>query len=53
MLKKNFLTTIIGLVAAAAQLHQGGLGWGNALIAAALAALGLAAKDFNVTGGSK
>jgi len=49
---KNWQTTILGIVMAAAQLHQGGLTWGNAAIAALMAAFGLVAKDHNVTGGS-
>jgi len=49
---KNWQTTLLGCLAAAAQLHQGGLTWGNAIASALLAALGFAAKDRNVTGGS-
>ena len=49
-LLKNWQTSLIGIVMAAIQLHQGGMGWGNALIAALMAALGLAAKDGNRTG---
>lgn len=41
----NWQTTLIGVVMGAIQLHQGGMNWGNALQAALLAALGLAAKD--------
>ena len=47
---KNWQTSILGLVMAAIQLHQGGMGWGNAAVAALMAALGLAAKDGNKTG---
>lgn len=41
----NWQTTLIGVVMGAIQLHNGGLTWANALQAALLAALGLAAKD--------
>ncbi len=47
---RNWQTSLIGIVMAAMQLHQGGMGWGNALIAAAMAALGFAAKDSNKAG---
>jgi hypothetical protein len=49
---KNWQTSLIGIVMAAVQLHQGGMTWGNAIIAGLMAALGFAAKDHNVTGGS-
>jgi len=49
----NWHTTIIGVLAGALQLHQGGMTWGNAFQAALLAALGLVAKDRQVTGGTK
>ena len=47
---KNWNTSILGLVMAAVQLHQGGMTWGSAALAALMAALGLAAKDGNKTG---
>ena len=47
---KNWQTSLIGCVMAAIQLHQGGMNWGNAAVAAFMAALGLAAKDGNKTG---
>ena len=47
---RNWQTSLIGAVMAAIQLHQGGMSWGNAAIAALMAALGLAAKDGNKTG---
>ena len=47
---KNWQTSILGLVMAAVQLHQGGMTWGSAALAALMAALGLAAKDGNKTG---
>ena len=47
---KNWQTSILGLVMAAVQLHQGGMTWGSAVLAALMAALGLAAKDGNKTG---
>jgi hypothetical protein len=50
---RNWQTSLIGCVMAAVQLHQGGMSWQNAAIAALMAALGLAAKDSNVTGGTK
>ena len=49
----NWKTSLIGVVMGAIQLHQGGLSWQNAAFAALMAALGLAAKDSNVTGGTK
>lgn len=49
---KNWQTSLLGLVMAAAQLHQGGMSWGNAAIAALMALFGFAAKDTRVTGGS-
>lgn len=48
----NWQTTLIGIVMGAIQLHQGGMTWGNAAIAALMAALGIVAKDHNVTGGT-
>ena len=48
----NWKTSLIGVVMAAVQLHQGGMGWRNALVAALFASLGLVAKDSNVTGGT-
>lgn len=47
---KNWQTTLIGVVMGAAQMHQGGMTWGNAAIAALMAGLGFAAKDAGVTG---
>jgi hypothetical protein len=47
---RNWQTSLIGCVMAAIQLHQGGMNWGSALLAALMAALGLAAKDGNKTG---
>ena len=47
---KNWQTSLIGCVMAAIQLHQGGMNWGSAALAALMAALGLAAKDGNKTG---
>lgn len=52
-LLKNWQTSLIGLVMAAFQMHQGGMSWGNAVLAALMALFGLAAKDSNVTGGTK
>ena len=48
----NWKTSLIGLVMAAVQMHQGGLNWKSAVMAALMAALGVAAKDSNVTGGA-
>ena len=48
----NWKTSLIGVVMAAIQLHQGGMSWQNAALAALMAALGFAAKDLNVTGGT-
>ena len=48
----NWKTSLIGVVMAAVQFHQGGMTWHNALVAALFAALGLVAKDSNVTGGT-
>ena len=47
---RNWQTSVIGLAIGAYQLHQGGMTWGNALMAGLMAAFGLAAKDHNVTG---
>lgn len=47
---KNWQTSILGLIMGAVQLHQGGMGWGNAALAAAMAAFGLMAKDASTTG---
>ena len=41
----NWKTSIVGIVMAALQLHQGGMTWQSALMAALMAALGFAAKD--------
>ena len=53
-LLKNWKTTVLGLGAgfgiAVLQSLQGGLGLKDAIIAAGLAAIGLAAKDSTVTG---
>jgi len=35
---------------AAVQLHQGGMNWGNAAVAAFMMALGMVAKDSDKTG---
>jgi hypothetical protein len=48
----SWKTSLIGVVMAALQLHQGGMNWKSAAMAALMAGLGLAAKDGNVTGGS-
>ena len=48
----NWKTSLIGLVMGAVQLHQGGLNWKSAVMAALMAALGVAAKDSNVTDGT-
>jgi hypothetical protein len=48
----NWKTSLIGIVMAAVQLHQGGMNWKSALMAALMAGLGIAAKDSNVTGGT-
>lgn len=47
----NWKTSLAGIIVAAIQLHQGGMSWTNALLAAAMAALGFAAKDGSI--GSK
>ena len=41
----NWRTSLVGVVMAAVQLHQGGMNWRNALMAALFATLGFAAKD--------
>jgi hydrogenase-4 membrane subunit HyfE len=41
----NWKTSLLGIVMAALQLHQGGMSWQSALMAALMAALGFAAKD--------
>jgi hypothetical protein len=41
----NWQTSLFGMLIGALQLHSGGMTWGNALQAAMMAALGLAAKD--------
>ena len=48
----SWKTSLIGLVMGAFQLHQGGMNWKSAAMAALMAALGLAAKDGQVTGGT-
>ena len=50
---RNWQTSLIGCVMAAVQLHQGGMTWPNAAIAALMAALGLVAKDSGVSGPPK
>jgi hypothetical protein len=49
---KNWKTTVAGFVAGFLQLYAGGMNLKSAAIATALAALGLLAKDRNVTGGT-
>ena len=41
----NWKTSLLGLIMAAVTMHQGGMTWHAALMAAAMAALGIAAKD--------
>jgi hypothetical protein len=50
---KNWKTSLAGIAMAAIQMHQGGMTWGNAVIAALMALMGLAAKDHDMTGGTK
>jgi hypothetical protein len=49
---KNWMTSLFGILAGAAGLFANGLGWKQVLVALATAALGLVAKDSNVTGGT-
>jgi hypothetical protein len=54
---KNWKTTIAGcltagIYAAAALLQQGNMDWKDIAVTAGLAAVGVLAKDMNVTGGS-
>jgi len=48
----NWMTSAAGVGLAAWQLYQNGMTWKAAITAALLAALGLAAKDRRVTGGT-
>lgn len=48
----NWKTTLLGILAGALNLVVNGVNWKQALISATLAALGIAAKDANVTGGT-
>ena len=41
----NWKTSVAGIVLGAFQLHQGGMTWQNALMAALMATLGFVAKD--------
>jgi hypothetical protein len=47
---RNWKTSSIGAGMAAVQLHQGGMNWGNAAVAAFMMALGMVAKDSDKTG---
>jgi len=49
----NWLPALFGILAGAVELYRGGMTWKAALAAAAFAALGLSAKQRNVTGGTK
>jgi hypothetical protein len=47
---KNWKTTLLGLSAAGLNLLANGMKWQQVLVSVALAALGLVAKDYNVSG---
>jgi hypothetical protein len=49
---KNWKTTLLGIAAGFMNLIAGGMTPKNAGLSLALAALGCAAKDLNVTGGT-
>lgn len=48
----NWKTTLFGLGAGALNMFANGTGWKEVLLSVGLAALGIAAKDFNVSGGT-
>jgi hypothetical protein len=50
---KNWKTSFAGLFAGFLQLYAGGLTLKNAAVATALVTIGAAAKDYDVTGGSR
>lgn len=50
---RNWKTTLLGFGVGALNLLQSGVNWKSALLSAAMAALGLAAKDHDVTGGTR
>jgi hypothetical protein len=49
---KNWKTSLFGLGAGALNLFANGVNWKQVLMSAAVAAVGLFAKDNNVTGGT-
>lgn len=49
---KSWKTTLLGLIAGGLNLYAGGMNLKNTLLSLGLAALGVAAKDSGVTGGS-
>ena len=49
---KSWKTTLLGLIAGGLNLYAGGMSLKNTLLSICIAALGVAAKDSGVTGGS-
>jgi hypothetical protein len=49
---KNWKTSLFGLGAGALNMFANGTGWKQVIFSAAFAALGLFAKDHDVTGGT-
>lgn len=49
----NWKTTLFGLGAGALNLFANGTNWKQILMSVATAAIGIAAKDFDVTGGKR
>jgi hypothetical protein len=49
---KNWMTSLFGVGAGALNMFANGVNWKQVLVSVALAALGIVAKDHNVTGGT-
>lgn len=49
---KNWKTTLLGLAVGVSHVSINGVGWKQLLAATLFALLGIASKDFNVTGGN-
>jgi hypothetical protein len=49
---KNWKTTLFGIGAGALNMFANGANWKQVLVSGALAAIGIFAKDSNVTGGA-
>ena len=50
---KSWLTSIFGIAAGGFNMLANGTSWKQVLVSLGIAGLGVVAKDFNITGGTK